>query len=206
MRLEAHHLDFRYPKTDKWILKDVSLTVGAGERLALVGPSGSGKSTLSALLSGCLAADAGTVLWDGKPLPVKGYCPVQLIRQHPELSVNPRRKMGKILCESWTPDKALLEKMGIEERWMTRWPAELSGGELQRFCIARVLGPRTKFLICDEISTMLDVITQAQIWRLILDVTVQNGLGLIVVTHNPALAKRVCDRAIDLTDINAARP
>jgi peptide/nickel transport system ATP-binding protein len=85
---------------------------------------------------------------------------------------------------------------------MSRWPAELSGGELQRFCIARVLGPATKFLICDEISTMLDVITQAQIWQLVQMVAAKNNLGMIVVTHNMALAKKVCDRVIELPEIN----
>jgi peptide/nickel transport system ATP-binding protein len=85
---------------------------------------------------------------------------------------------------------------------MTRWPNELSGGELQRFCIARALGRETRFLICDEISTMLDVITQAQIWRLVLQIAEANQLGLIVVTHNLALANKVCDEIIELTDIN----
>jgi peptide/nickel transport system ATP-binding protein len=204
MRLEAKDIDFRYPRTDKWILKGINLSVEAGERVALVGPSGCGKSTLAGILSGCLTADAGAVLWDGRPLPDKGYCPVQLIRQHPELSVNPRWKMDRILRESWAPDEELLNKMGLEDRWMTRRPSELSGGELQRFCIARVLGPHTKFLICDEISTMLDAITQAQIWRLLLDATAENGVGLLVVTHNPELATRVCDRRIDLNELNVA--
>jgi peptide/nickel transport system ATP-binding protein len=202
MQLEAKSVSFRYRGSSKWILKDVDLTVRAGEKLALVGPSGYGKSTLSKILAGYLKPTSGEVLWDGKALPEKGYCPVQMIYQHPELSVNPRWKMGKILNECWVPDAELLHTMGIESGWMTRWPAELSGGELQRFCIARVLGPDTKFLICDEISTMLDVITQAQIWQLVLKVAERNNLGMIVVTHNMALAKRVCDRVVELPDIN----
>lgn len=88
--------------------------------------------------------------------------------------------------------------MGIEKEWLSRWPSELSGGELQRFCVVRVLGPDTRFLICDEISTMLDVITQAQIWKIVLDVAAKNDLGLVVVTHNKALAERVCRRTVDL--------
>jgi peptide/nickel transport system ATP-binding protein len=202
MQLEAKNVCFRYPGSLKWILKDINLTVRAGEKLALVGPSGYGKSTLSKILAGYLKPNSGEVLWDGKPLPRKGYCPVQMIYQHPELSVNPRWKMSKILNESWNPDNQLLETMGIEDGWMSRWPAELSGGELQRFCIARVLGPATKFLICDEISTMLDVITQAQIWQLVQMVAAKNNLGMIVVTHNMALAKKVCDRVIELPEIN----
>jgi peptide/nickel transport system ATP-binding protein len=202
MQLEARNISFRYSGSAKWILKDVNLTVQAGEKLALVGPSGYGKSTLSKALSGYLKPSSGDVLWDGKPLPKQGYSPVQMIYQHPELSVNPRWKMSRILTEAWTPDAELLKFMGIEEGWMSRWPAELSGGELQRFCIARVLGPETKFLICDEISTMLDVITQAQIWQLVLHVAKKNNLGMIVVTHNMALAKRVCDSVVELPQIN----
>jgi peptide/nickel transport system ATP-binding protein len=202
MQLEAKNVCFRYNGSSKWILKDVSLTVRAGERLALVGPSGCGKSTLAKILSGYIKPASSQVLWDGKPLPEKGYCPVQMIYQHPELSVNPRWKMGRILKECWAPDGELLKTMGIEDGWMTRWPAELSGGELQRFCIARVLGSDTKFLICDEISTMLDVITQAQIWQVVLQVAEKNNLGMIVVTHNMALAKRVCDRVVELPGIN----
>lgn len=125
-----------------------------------------------------------------------------MIYQHPEQSVNPRWKMGKILNEGWNVDNSLLKEMGIEKSWLNRWPNELSGGELQRFCIARVLGPETKFLVCDEISTMLDVITQAQIWNLLLKISKKNDLGMLVVTHNIELAKRVCNKIIELPKIN----
>ncbi|MDR2355550.1 MAG: ATP-binding cassette domain-containing protein [Clostridiales Family XIII bacterium] len=202
MRLEARQVSFRYAKGDRRILTHVDLCVEAGERVALVGPSGCGKSTLARILAGYLAPSEGTVLWNGKPLPAKGFCPVQLICQHPELSVNPRHRMSKILCEAWTPDADIAEAMGIEAEWLSRRPNELSGGELQRFCIVRALAPQTKFLVCDEISTMLDVITQAQIWELLLRVAKKNGLGMIVITHNGALANRVCDRIISLPEIN----
>ena len=198
MLLEAKNISYRYSPKDSWVLRDVSFRVETGERVALVGPSGCGKSTLAKILSGYLSPSDGEVLLDGKPLPSSGFCPVQMIYQHPELSVNPRHKMKQILSECWTPDEALLRAMGIEEEWLSRWPGELSGGELQRFCIARVLGPKTRFLLCDEISTMLDVITQAQIWDVVLNVAKKNHLGLIVVTHNHALAQRVCERTISL--------
>ncbi len=204
MQLEANNISFRYADRSRWILKDVDLTVQTGERLALVGPSGYGKSTLAKLLAGYEQPSSGTVLLDGKPLPQKGYSPVQMIYQHPELAVNPRWKMSKILNECWTPDDKVLKTMGIEPAWMSRWPTELSGGELQRFCIARVLGPGTKFLICDEITTMLDVITQAQIWQLVLSVASANNLGMVVVTHNIALAQKVCDRIVELPELNNA--
>ncbi len=202
MQLKAEHIDFRYNEKSPWILKDVSLSVEEGERVAIVGPSGYGKSTLARILAGYRKPVSGQVLLDEKPLPGKGYCPVQLIYQHPELAVNPRWKMGKTLTEAWQPPKELLDRMGIEPDWLTRWPSELSGGELQRFCIARALSPKTRFLICDEISTMLDVITQAQIWQVLLEESEKNRLGLLVITHNITLAQRVCDRIIELPRLN----
>ncbi|MDR2089178.1 MAG: ATP-binding cassette domain-containing protein, partial [Clostridiales Family XIII bacterium] len=120
MPLEARRVSFRYAKGDAWILKDVDLRVEAGERVALVGPSGCGKSTLAKLLAGYLAPAEGTVRLNDEPLPKKGYCPVQLIFQHPELSVNPRHRMSKILCEGWTPDADAVRAMGIEAEWLSR--------------------------------------------------------------------------------------
>ena len=202
MLLEVKNISYRYSKSSRWILKDVSFTVDSKERVALVGPSGYGKSTLSKIISGYIKPDKGEVLWDGKPTPKKCYCPIQMIYQHPEQSVNPRWKMGKTLNEGWNVDNNLLDEMGIEKSWLNRWPNELSGGELQRFCIARVLGPETKFLVCDEISTMLDVITQAQIWNLLLKISHKNNIGMLVVTHNMDLARKVCNRIIELPKIN----
>ena len=180
----------------------MNLCLEAGERAALVGPSGCGKSTLASILAGYERPESGEVLWEGKPLQKTGYCPVQMIGQHPEQAVNPRWKMEKILRECWNPEEELLRRMGIEKSWMTRWPIELSGGELQRFCIARILGPETKFLICDEISAMLDVITQAQIWRILLEEAERRKMGMLVITHNRALAERVCSRIVLLEEIN----
>ena len=204
MQLKAENISFRYSGSSPQILKKVSLTVEEGERVAIVGPSGCGKSTLARILSGYLAPDEGKVLLDGRPLPSRGYCPVQLVHQHPELAADPRWKMEQILKEAWEPPKGLLDKMGIEPSWLTRWPSELSGGELQRFCIARVLSPETRFLICDEITTMLDVITQAQIWQLLREVSEKTGLSLLVITHNMALADKVCSRVVELPQLGEA--
>jgi peptide/nickel transport system ATP-binding protein len=113
MQLEAKNISFRYDKGSIWILKDVNLSVEAGERVALVGPSGYGKSTLSKILSGYALPTEGEVLWDGKVLPTRGYCPVQMVYQHPELAVNPRHKMSKILNESFTPDEESLKRWGL---------------------------------------------------------------------------------------------
>ena len=202
MLLEVKNVSYRYNKSSPWILEDVSFTIDSKERVALVGPSGYGKSTLAKIISGYIKPEKGEVLWDGKALPQNIYCPIQMIYQHPEKSVNPRWKMAKILNEAWEIDNNILQEMGIEKSWFNRWPNELSGGELQRFCIARVLGPETKFLVCDEISTMLDVITQAQIWNFLLKISQENELGMLVVTHNIELANRVCDRIIELPKLN----
>ena len=205
MQLRAENISFRYNNKSPWILKNVDLTLDARERVALTGPSGYGKSTLSKILAGYLEPTEGQVLLDGKPLPTRGYSPVQLIYQHPEQAVNPRWKMERTLKECWEPDEELLRAMGIESEWLKRWSSELSGGELQRFCIARVLGPQTRFLVCDEITTMLDVITQAQIWELLLERASERDLGMAVVTHNMALAEKVCSRIVSLPDINGLR-
>lgn len=195
MLLEGKNITFGYTAKKK-ILDKVNIAIQDGERVALVGPSGCGKSTLSKILGGYLKPESGEVLFDGKPLPKEGYCPVQLIYQHPEQAINPRWKLGRTLTEGWNPDQKILDAMGIESEWLSRYPAELSGGEMQRFCIARALGPETRFLIADEMSTMLDVITQAQIWNLVLKVIEERKMGLLVVTHNPELAEKICNRVI----------
>ena len=202
MQLKLEHIDFRYTDRSPWVLKDVSLTIESGERVGIVGPSGYGKSTLSKIIAGYVKPTAGRVTLDGEPLPEKGMCPVQMIYQHPEYAVNPRWKMKKTLNECFEPGDDILEQMGIEKEWLNRWPSELSGGELQRFCIARILSPKVRFLLCDEITTMLDVITQAQIWKVLLKAAKNNDYGMLIVTHNMALAQKVCTRIVDLRDIN----
>lgn len=195
MQLEAKNICFSYKKGQP-ILENICLSVAEGEHVALVGPSGCGKSTLSAILSGYLHPLQGEVLFDGKPLPQKGYCPVQLIYQHPEKAINSKWKLGRTLTEAWEPGQEFLDEMGIEKEWLNRYPVELSGGEMQRFCIARAMGPQTKFVIADEMSTMLDVITQAQIWELMLQITKKRNIGMLIVTHDPNLAERICTRVI----------
>ena len=192
---EAKDITFGYDR-GRLVLDKVSLAIDEGERVALVGPSGCGKSTLARVMAGYLAPHSGETLFEGAPLARTGYCPVQLIYQHPEKAVNPRWKLGKTLMEGWHCDDDFLVKMGIEEPWLDRYPVELSGGEIQRFCIARALGPKTRLIIADEISAMLDVISQAQIWNALLDIASARNLGLLVITHNPYLAERICTRIV----------
>lgn len=201
MQLEAKNIGFRYERKLPWVLRNVNLSVKSGEVLGLFAPSGYGKSTLAMLLSGYLQPVEGGVLLDGKPLPRKGLCPVQLIYQHPEKAINPRWRLKKVLEESGEMQKDVLDAFGIESAWLERYPRELSGGELQRFCVARALMSGADFLICDEISTMLDVITQAQIWNVVLEEAQKRNMGLIAVTHNRHLADRVCNRVMDLSQI-----
>ena len=198
MALEARHVFFRYEKRQPWILEDRSLEISKGECAALFAPSGYGKTTLSLLLAGYLKPERGQILLDGHSLPQKGLCPVQLIHQHPEKAINPRWRLRQVLEESGALKADMLEAFGIERAWLDRFPRELSGGELQRFCVARALLSGADYLICDEISTMLDVITQAQIWRVILDQAAARHMGILAVTHNRNLAERIAGRVIDL--------
>lgn len=161
------------------------------DRLGLFAPSGHGKTTLGLLLAGHLLPAQGEILLGGKPLPRKGSCPVQLIGQHPEKAVNPRWRMAKVLEEAGQLRTEVLEELGIEKSWLSRFPAELSGGELQRFCIARALCAETRFLIADEISTMLDAITQAQVWQYILKEAQKREIGLLAISHSRPLLERV---------------
>lgn len=198
MPLEARELWFRYGKRQPWILEGLSLKIEPGERVAILAPSGRGKSTLGLLLGGYLRPERGEVLIGGSPLPRKGVCPVQLIYQHPEEAIDPRWRLRRVLKESSEPDVDLLRRLGIEAAWLARYPRELSGGELQRFCIARALLSGARYLICDEISSMLDVMTQAQLWGVVLEEAQHHNIGLIAITHNRNLADRIATRIIEL--------
>lgn len=199
MILEAKNLSFRYEESGRKILDQFSLQVDSSERVGILAPSGFGKTTLCKILAGYEEPETGTVLMDGKSLySYKGYCPVQMIWQHPEQAVNPRLRMRNVFEEGDQVETELIKKLGIELDWMNRFPTELSGGELQRFCIARALGKRTRFLLADEISTMLDLITQSQIWHFLMEETQRRGIGMIVVSHSPELVEKVCTRVVEL--------
>ena len=199
MKLEARELSFRYDNGNRQILNKMSMTLESTDRLGLIAPSGFGKTTFCKILAGYEEPDSGEVLLEGKPLSAwKGYCPVQMIWQHPELSVNPRWKMGEVLKEGDQVEKRIIDGLGIEPDWLNPYPSELSGGELQRFCIARALGQRTRFLLADEISTMLDLITQSQLWNFLLEEVKNREIGLLAVSHSEVLLERICTKIVRL--------
>ena len=195
--LAAEGIRYSYGKGAP-VLDGVSLRVESGQRVALSAPSGTGKTTLARVLAGYLAPDEGRVTIDGRPLPRRGVCPVQMIWQHPEAAVDPRMRLGRTLAEAGPVDRALVDGLGIRDEWMDRFPHELSGGELQRFCIARALAAEPRFVIADEMSTMLDALTQAQIWRFLMDEVERREVGLVFVSHSPALTERIATDIVEL--------
>ena len=209
MRLEARDISFKYGEGTRQILNHVTLTVEAGEKVGIMAPSGYGKTTLCKILAGYEKPDQGEVLLDGTPIRVfRGYSPVQMVWQHPELSVNPKRRLRTVTAEGdWSfedpGERARIEVgLGIRDEWKDRFSVEVSGGELQRFCIARALGRRTKLLIADELTTMLDLITQGQIWDFVLKELKRRDMGMIAVSHSPELLEKVCDRVVHLRTMN----
>lgn len=196
MILEARDVTFYYRgRRHTPVLENFSISVSSGERVGLKAPSGRGKTTLCRLLAGYEKPAKGQVLLDGRPVrEYRGVCPVQMVWQHPETVVDPLLTLGKTLNEAGAVEQRLLDALHIEPGWLTRYPSELSGGELQRFCLARALNPEVRFLLCDEISAMLDLVTQAQIWNFLLEEAQRRGLGLLVVSHDDALLERVCTR------------
>jgi ABC-type dipeptide/oligopeptide/nickel transport system ATPase subunit len=198
MILEAKGISFGYKKGVN-ILDQVQITIESHERVGIVAPSGFGKTTLCQILAGYIKPTSGQVLLNGKDIhKIQGYCPVQMIWQHPEKAVNPRLRMKGVIAEGDEIEERIMDGLGIERDWLNRFPGELSGGEMQRFCIARALGKRTKFLIADEISTMLDLITQSQIWNFLLTEVAERKIGLIVVTHSNPLMERIATRQVVL--------
>ena len=204
MELKATNISFKYSSANKYLLKDINLELDNNKIIGLIGDSGSGKSTLCKILSGYISKYEGTVTFNGNTLPKKGFKPVQLIYQHPEKVMNPKWRMDNVLKESWDVDDEFLKEFGIQKSWLTRFPQELSGGELQRFSVVRSMNPNTKFLIADEMTTMLDAITQVQILDSVLKIVKQRKMGFLLVSHDMDLVNTICDDKIYLNDINGA--
>lgn len=204
--LEARGLSFAFP-CGRSLFRGLDLTIRPGERVALEAPSGTGKTTLCRLLSGYLEPTAGSVRVDGAPLaPVSRLhgqaSPVQLLWQHPEQAFDPRMRMGESLTEALAGHgelESLRCAFGVRDEWLSRLPHELSGGELMRFAMVRALATRPSYLVADEATAMLDAVTQAELWHVLLDLQGRDGWGLVLVSHSPDLVRRVATRRIRLS-------
>jgi ABC-type dipeptide/oligopeptide/nickel transport system ATPase subunit len=189
-----------------WIFQSLHIQLTPGEIVGLYGPSGQGKSTLAKVLSGYLTPVTGSVHIGAKPLETQRPSPVQLLFQHPELAINPRWKVKKVVSEGYTPSSEMLQNFGVQQEWLNRYPHELSGGELSRIAIVRALGPQTKYLIADEMTSMLDTVTQARIWRAVLDFTESTELGMLVISHDRMLLSKLCRRIENWDELSGYRP
>jgi oligopeptide/dipeptide ABC transporter ATP-binding protein len=188
----------------------VDLEIRRGEALALVGESGSGKSTLAQALAGLLPADRGEIRFDGRPLPARRSRAdrrrIQMVFQDPYSSLNPRLTVGGMLRELLrvhhvVPRRQvgafsaeLLTLVGLGEADLSAYPRQFSGGQRQRVAIARALALRPDVLVADEPVSALDVSVQATILNLLRDLRNDLGLTLLLISHNLAVVRHLCDR------------
>ena len=194
-------------------VRDVDLAVREGESLGLVGPSGSGKSTLLSLLLGVERPDRGEILFDGVPLTGRQRIrrarqAVQYVPQGPASSLDPRRSVERQLREPLrrfgiAGDHApmvrdALERVGLGAEHLDRRAHELSGGQAQRVAIARALVTRPRILLVDEAVSGLDLPLRHQVLDLLKEQHVQEGLGLLFVSHDLTAVRFLCRRALVL--------
>ncbi len=188
----------------------VDLTIERGEALALVGESGSGKSTLARALTGLEPLTAGEIKLDGKVLGKRrarsDMRRVQMVFQDPYSSLNPRLTVQGILHELLNVhhvvprsevdsfSKELIGLVGLTEDALTAYPRQFSGGQRQRVAIARALALRPELLVADEPVSALDVSVQATILNLLQDLRSTLGLTLLLISHNLAVVRHLCDR------------
>jgi oligopeptide/dipeptide ABC transporter ATP-binding protein len=188
----------------------VDLSIQRGEALALVGESGSGKSTLARALSGLQRPDRGEIRLDGKLLPARrsraDQRKIQMVFQDPYSSLNPRLTVGGMLhellrvhhivppaeVESYT--RELLGLVGLTEEAVHAYPRQFSGGQRQRVAIARALALKPELLLADEPVSALDVSVQATILNLLQDLRAELGLTLLLISHNLAVVRHLCER------------
>lgn len=200
-------------------LDQVSLDIAPGECVALLGRSGCGKSTLARLLAGLERPDAGEVRFAGRSLSTFGRadwrafrCAVQLVFQDPVSAVNPRETVGQIIAEplrhlrgltgvaATGQIQALLRAVDLPADAMGRLPQQLSGGQLQRVCIARALAAQPQLLILDEAVSNLDLHLQIQMLDLFARLKRDRDVSYLFITHDLRLAERFCDRVLVMCD------
>jgi peptide/nickel transport system ATP-binding protein len=214
--LSAEHLDANYLKHQT--LFDINLMVARNECMALVGESGSGKTTLARCISGLHHDWTGTVKLGETTLArqarrrsSEARQRIQYIFQNPYASLNPRRTIGQTIARQlalFDPSskgnryqrvEQCLEQVALSAQAADRYPDQLSGGERQRVAIARALAAEPWVLVCDEITSALDVSVQAAIVELLADLRERTGLSILFITHNLALIRTIADRVSVMT-------
>jgi len=203
-------------------LAGVSVEIADGGTLGIVGESGSGKSTLARAVLGLVRPASGRILWRGEPLdttdrecmrPVRRQ--MQVVFQDPFGSLDPRMTAGASVAEAVTALEGstaaavlqervatALQETGLDPALASRYPHELSGGQCQRVAIARATIVRPRLLICDEAVSALDVSIQAQIVNLLRDTCRRHGMALMLISHNLAVVRHLCD---DIAVLDAGR-
>lgn len=205
------------------VVRDASLTVAPSEAVGLLGPSGCGKSTLARVAALLHRPVSGTLLLDGEPVrrwrhraPRAQRTAFGVVFQQPRLSADPRLRLTDLIAE---PLRAVGHRDGIPERvselaaavglttdLLDRRPHEVSDGQLQRACLARALVLRPRWLICDEMTAMLDASTTAALVTAVEDYRATTGAGLLAVGHDHTLLQRWCDRTLHWDDVTGRAP
>ncbi|SER35687.1 ATP-binding cassette domain-containing protein [Arthrobacter sp. OV608] len=216
--LEVRNLIATYGRGTREIVAvdDISFSIGKAECVAIVGESGSGKSTTGRCIAGLHLPSNGEIIFRGAPLPKQArdrtreqLQQVQIVFQNPDLSLNPSHTIRSIVgrpLEMLGGTRAttgelteLLERVQLSARVLGKYPSELSGGEKQRVAIARALAARPSIIICDEVTSALDVFVQATIVNLLDDLR-QSGVSLLFITHNLGVVRSLANRAVVMKD------
>ncbi|WP_243093538.1 ABC transporter ATP-binding protein [Pseudoflavonifractor sp. AF19-9AC] len=199
--IALEHVVKRYKMGEVTItaVNDITFTIEKGEFAVIVGPSGAGKTTVLNILGGMDACDEGTITVDGQL--VSGYNSRQLTTYRrydigfvfqfynlvQNLTALENVELAAQICKHPLPAQQVLEKVGLGDR-LNNFPAQLSGGEQQRVAIARALAKNPKLLLCDEPTGALDYVTGKSILKLLQDTCRQEGMTVVVITHNSAIA------------------
>jgi peptide/nickel transport system ATP-binding protein len=204
---------------DQPVLHDVGLSVAAGECLAIVGESGSGKTTLARCIVGLHENWTGEIALRGEPLAsgvrqreLRAVRSMQYVFQNPYTSLNPRKTILQIVEQPLVSlasisagarrDRVVtaLDDVALGADYLRRYPDELSGGERQRVAIARAIVDDPAVLVCDEVTSALDVSVQATIVELLRRLRVERGLTLLFITHDLAVVRSIAQRAVVMND------
>ncbi|MEC9328819.1 MAG: ABC transporter ATP-binding protein [Pseudomonadota bacterium] len=210
--LKVDKVSARYPSSTEHVLDDISIEVERGKTVAVVGESGSGKSTLARVITGLLPPEQGTVAFKGDPLPSTlsdrqkdELRSIQMIYQMPDVALNPRQRVYEIIGrplefylglqgqEKSHRIQQLLQQIELPESFVERYPAQLSGGEKQRICIARALAAEPDLVICDEVTSALDQLVAEGILELLQSLQNDLNLSYLFITHDLATVKAIAD-------------